>query len=82
MVGHILLCGYNRGVSFFIESVREHSQIPICILDDYEPSLSILKLMSVYEKVYYLRGSSMNAFHMKNAAVQSCHCVIILHSDP
>lgn len=24
----------------------------------------------------------MNAYHLRNSAVFSCHCVIILHNDP
>ena len=74
---HILLLGYTRGLNQFIDSIREETDIPICIMTNTSSMAEIKNIALLHPNILLLEGDPMDLEHLKNANISKALHVVI-----
>lgn len=78
---HIIICGYKEGVNYYIESIRNTSNVPIIILAGAKHESKIKKLYKNYTNIFFYKGNPIDINTLQNANVEKAERVIILTNE-
>eukprot|EP01022_Parablepharisma_sp_SALTPOND_P003798 TRINITY_DN1156_c0_g1_i3.p1 TRINITY_DN1156_c0_g1~~TRINITY_DN1156_c0_g1_i3.p1 ORF type:complete len:1216 (+),score=116.59 TRINITY_DN1156_c0_g1_i3:5481-9128(+) len=78
--GHIIVCGFHKGLRHFVKSVRDCSNLPICFLFEDETPPALYKLYTKHKSLFHFQGSADDLTSLTNAGVENAFHVLVLSS--
>lgn len=78
---HIIICGFKEGVSYYIEAIRNSTDVPILLIANAKWEINIKKLYTKYNNVIYFKGEPTEINCLQSANVAKAQHVIILTSQ-
>jgi hypothetical protein len=75
---HIIICGFKEGLEYYVESIRNTTNVPICVIASARYKAKINRLYKKFINVFYYQGDLTDVNCLQNANVSRCQHVLIL----
>lgn len=75
---HIIIWGFKEGLEYYVESIRNTTNAPICVIASLQYKAKINRLYKKFVNVFYYQGDLTDINCLQSANVSQCQHVLIL----